>query len=60
MALTAMGRRLGLTPASMTSPVDRLEGAGYVARTAHPVDRRVIEVSLQPATLRAFDHLGQD
>lgn len=54
MPIGAMGRRLALTRAAMTSLVDRLERAGYVARSADPLDRRVTQVTLQPTTWQAF------
>lgn len=45
---------LGLTRASVTALVDRLEAAGYVAREPHPADRRVVHVALRPSTYQAF------
>lgn len=38
--------RLGLTPSTVTSVVDRLETVGFVERSAHPTDRRMTVVSL--------------
>lgn len=38
--------RLGLTPSTVTSLLDRLETVGFVERSAHPTDRRMTVVSL--------------
>jgi DNA-binding MarR family transcriptional regulator len=35
-----LGARLGLSSGTMTALVDRLDGAGYAARTPNPDDRR--------------------
>lgn len=35
-----LAKHLGITTASVTKMVDRLEKAGHVVRTAHPTDRR--------------------
>ena len=40
LPLGKMGARLQVHPASVTNLVNGLEGAGYVARTPHPTDRR--------------------
>lgn len=37
---TALSRHLGVTSASMTALLDRLERAGAIERTPHPSDRR--------------------
>ena len=50
----AMAEGLGLTRASVTALLDRLEAAGYLAREPDPVDRRSVRVALQPRTFRAF------
>lgn len=39
-----LARRLGMTTASATTLIDRLEAAGHVARRPHPVDRRRLAV----------------
>jgi DNA-binding MarR family transcriptional regulator len=41
-----LARRTGLTTASITTVIDRLERAGFVARTRDPVDRRRVVVEL--------------
>lgn len=49
-----IARRLGLTKASVTSLIDRLQRANYVARRADDADRRAVLVELQPATWQAL------
>ena len=39
-----LGHRLGIRSASATTLVDRLEQSGHVHRTAHPQDRRRVEL----------------
>ena len=50
-ALTAgeIANRLGLTSGTVTALVTRLVNAGYAVRTVSAVDKRQIEVSLDPA-----------
>jgi DNA-binding MarR family transcriptional regulator len=43
-----LGERLGLTSASITALIDRLERIGYAHRQPHPTDRRSILVELTP------------
>jgi DNA-binding MarR family transcriptional regulator len=45
---TALARRVGVTPASVTAQLDRLELAGHVVRRANPRDRRSVLVALTP------------
>ncbi len=45
---------LGLSRATVTTLIDRLENAGYVERTPDPDDRRSVRIALQPATFAAF------
>ncbi|GAA4545758.1 MarR family winged helix-turn-helix transcriptional regulator [Pseudonocardia xishanensis] len=45
---TALARRVGVTPASATAQLDRLELAGHVVRQANPRDRRSVLVTLTP------------
>jgi DNA-binding MarR family transcriptional regulator len=45
---TALARRAGLHPATMTGILDRLERAGWVARERDPSDRRGITVRALP------------
>lgn len=54
LGASVLARRLGLTRPAITALIDRLEGAGYVARVPVPGDRRVIGVELRPATWQAF------
>src|SRR6185312_5639482 len=42
-----MARRAGLTTASMTGVIDRLEAAGFVRRTRDPADRRRVVVEFR-------------
>jgi DNA-binding MarR family transcriptional regulator len=41
---TALARRAGLHPATLTGILDRLERAGWVARERDPADRRAVVV----------------
>lgn len=54
-----LAEALDLTTGTVTALVDRLENADYVRRTAHPNDRRSLQVELTPkgaAVMRqAFD-----
>jgi DNA-binding MarR family transcriptional regulator len=43
---SALARRVGVTPASATAQLDRLELAGYVVRRSNPHDRRSVLVEL--------------
>jgi DNA-binding MarR family transcriptional regulator len=43
-------RRLGISTASMTALIDRLEASGHARRERHPTDRRSIVVVPTPAT----------
>jgi DNA-binding MarR family transcriptional regulator len=43
-----LGQAAGLSPASLTRLVDRLEARGLVSRRRESVDRRCVEVHLQP------------
>jgi DNA-binding MarR family transcriptional regulator len=44
-----VARRLGLSPASMTRLLERLESRGYIRRTVDPEDRRRVLVALTEA-----------
>lgn len=55
LPLGKMGARLQVHPASVTNLVDGLEGAGYVARTPHPSDRRKTLATLTPAGRRVAE-----
>lgn len=41
---TALARRAGLHPATITGILDRLERGGWIARERHPSDRRAVTV----------------
>lgn len=45
---------LGLSRASITALLDRLEAAGYLTRQQDPDNRRSIHVGLEPKTYQAF------
>jgi DNA-binding MarR family transcriptional regulator len=44
---TALARRAGLHPATMTGILDRLERGGWVARDRDPADRRAVVVRVR-------------
>ncbi|HEX7738602.1 MAG TPA: MarR family transcriptional regulator [Marmoricola sp.] len=48
MPLGKMGERLQVHPTSVTSIVDRLEGAGLVVRRPHPDDGRTVLAEITP------------
>lgn len=48
-----LARKLGITTASATELLDRLEGAGLVKRGPHPTDRRKLLISLTPRAEQA-------
>ena len=55
-----LARHLGITTASTTKLLDRLEHHGHVARHRHPSDRRALKVTVTPATRRAaLDSVGR-
>jgi len=45
-----LAAHLGISPASMTKLLDRLERDGHVVRTAHPLDRRAFSIVVTPET----------
>ena len=45
---TALSRHLGVTSASMTALLDRLERAGAIERVRHPSDRRSLVITATP------------
>ncbi|HEY3008644.1 MAG TPA: MarR family transcriptional regulator [Micromonosporaceae bacterium] len=53
---SALARRAGLHPATMTGVLDRLERAGWIERARHPSDRRAILV--RPLGTRSAEILG--
>jgi DNA-binding MarR family transcriptional regulator len=49
-----LAARLGLTTGAMTKVLDRLQAAGYVARSADPADRRRIVITADPEGFAAL------
>lgn len=55
-----LAKHLGITTASVTKMVDRLEKAGHVVRAAHPTDRRSLCITVTPEThLAARQQVGR-
>lgn len=54
MTLGAVGHRLWITPATVTSAVDRLENAGLCRRVAHPTDARATLVEITAKGRKVF------
>jgi MarR family transcriptional regulator, organic hydroperoxide resistance regulator len=50
--LNDLARHMGVTPATMSVAIDRLERKGFVARTRDTVDRRRVQLRLTTAGLR--------
>lgn len=48
-----LAQHLGISTASTTKLLDRLERGGHVVRSPHPTDRRALTVSITPDTARA-------
>ena len=55
MSAGSLGRLVGLTGASMTALIDRLESAGYVTRKRGFPDRRRVTVCAMPEKLHEID-----
>jgi DNA-binding MarR family transcriptional regulator len=53
LRLSALGRRLWITPSTLTRNLARLEGAGLVARETDTADARAARVRLTPAGCEA-------
>lgn len=49
----SIARHLGITSASTTKLLDRLERAGHVTRTQHPTDRRALAITVTPTAHEA-------
>ncbi|MDN5599940.1 MAG: MarR family transcriptional regulator [Brachybacterium sp.] len=45
-----IAQALGISSASTTKLLDRLEAAGHVRRERHPSDRRALVITIEPAT----------
>jgi DNA-binding MarR family transcriptional regulator len=50
---SAIAQHLGISSASTTKLLDRLENAGHIERAPHPSDRRALTISITPETHRA-------
>ncbi|MGV2985689.1 MarR family winged helix-turn-helix transcriptional regulator, partial [Microbacterium sp. AGC85] len=51
---------LGISTASTTKLLDRLERGGHITRSAHPTDRRALAIAITPATRRsAIETVGR-
>lgn len=48
-----IAQHLGISTASTTKLLDRLERAGHVVRAAHPSDRRALAITITPDTQQA-------
>lgn len=48
-----IAQHLGISTASTTKLLDRLERGGHVTRAAHPTDRRALAITITPETRRA-------
>ena len=48
-----IAQHLGISTASTTKLLDRLERGGHVTRAAHPSDRRALAITITPETQRA-------
>ena len=48
-----IAQHLGISSASTTKLLDRLERAGHIVRAPHPSDRRALTISITPETRRA-------
>jgi DNA-binding MarR family transcriptional regulator len=60
-SVTELARCAQLNPGAMTRLLDKLEGRGFVARVADPVDRRALHIDLTDAGRTMWDevnHLG--
>ena len=55
LTLGAVAHRLWITPATVTSGVDRLEKAGLTRRVAHPTDARATLLEITAKGRRQFD-----
>lgn len=56
----ALAVHLGISTASVTKLLDRLERAGHIVREAHPSDRRALQVTITAETKHsAMDTVGR-
>ncbi len=55
LTLGAVGHRLWITPATVTSAIDRLEAADLCRRVSHPTDARATLLEITAKGRRLFD-----
>lgn len=56
----ALADHLGISTASTTKMLDRLERGGHIIRSPHPTDRRALTISITPGTREAaMDTVGR-
>lgn len=55
MTVNDLARHMGVTPATMSLAIDRLEHKGYVGRSRDAADRRRVHVRLTSAGVRVRD-----
>jgi DNA-binding MarR family transcriptional regulator len=64
MTAGRLAERNHLSPAAMTTSIDRLEAKGYARRFADPADRRRVLVEVTPLALergaKIYEPLGED
>jgi len=59
LRLGDLGRRLGITPSTLSRNLERLVARGFVARTADPRDSRAAAAALTPAGRRAAGRVAR-
>lgn len=59
MRLSDLGKRLGITPSTLTRNLARLEAEGLVGRIPDPEDGRAVQVALTAAGNGAADGVGR-
>lgn len=48
-----IAQALGISTASTTKLLDRLEEAGHIRRSSHPTDRRALVITIEPSARRS-------
>ena len=59
MSITDLGEKAQLEKSTMTSLIDRMEGAGLVRRDDHPTDRRAYRICITPRGRELEEKLDQ-
>jgi DNA-binding MarR family transcriptional regulator len=59
VSITDLGERVQLEKSTMTSLIDRMEGAGLVRRDDHPTDRRAYRICITPRGRELEEKLDQ-